>query len=557
MQEWEDFQKKVKYIYEKLCNSDIDTLVEYFSTSNDLKNHKQSRKKTIKNWLNSTIRKPNKFTFAEFKIGKLQMLDGANFLTVQHFSKSSFEDFKIRVDDYLDSKNQKLYIYYDTNHISIDIELENNTIKTDDKKFNGKLLVLNGMNFISFDENRFYIIYSNSIKIDNNIYLGVVLDNSKSDDFKLLGAVITNFKLDKNRIEDYKQNINKLEFNLSKIATLFNNSNSKLLINLILEILSKYNLSTINSFEPLEFPDSLEYKKIVLDYFALPKRVQNIQIPTLNILYTISKSNIEQFEDENSNLVQLLKYQQELIEQNRLSINYLFILRDKNLFTDYLAKKLLDISEVALLKVKIDKSDYEEIIFLDDKIGNNHINLFQNNLYIVNSISIKNIKNSYNKLFKNSLPIKEFIQNEPFFNKLWYIYTYTSDSNKDIHEIKVKMNYNTIESVFSYYPKNRVNYGKIIYFEHFKLLIFEHGSIVKFFNYPKLIDINIISIIGNEKVNYKDILLFGILSRNKIPKDDVLYLLDKIHKKEEIDFRMKISNEIQDVIKEYLSKKGG
>jgi len=116
-----------------------------------------------------------------------------------------------------------------------------------------------------------------------------------------------------------------------------------------------------------------------------------------------------------------------------------------------------------------------------------------------------------------------------------------------------KINFNTIKGVFPY-SSNKINNGKIIYYGKISLIIFEAYTIIKIYN-KDLININPIGIIGQELNSTKDILLFGLISRNKIPKDDVLYLLDKIYIKEDDNFRIRFSYEIYDVIKEYLSKR--
>ncbi len=54
-------------------------------------------------------------------------------------------------------------------------------------------------------------------------------------------------------------------------------------------------------------------------------------------------------------------------------------------------------------------------------------------------------------------------------------------------------------------------------------------------------------------LHHRDVLLFGIMSKEELPKEEVLKLLNAIHKKESEDFRLKIDDGFDSFLGEYLS----
>jgi hypothetical protein len=58
-----------------------------------------------------------------------------------------------------------------------------------------------------------------------------------------------------------------------------------------------------------------------------------------------------------------------------------------------------------------------------------------------------------------------------------------------------------------------------------------------------------ISIIGKEHNMYhRDVLLFGLMSREELTKEQVIMLLNSIHQKDDEEFRIKISNEFDSTL---------
>jgi len=114
--EWIEFQTKIVYLYEKLFKSNIKDLAEAFS-QNSLKGKElYGREKSMKNWLNGHIKKPNKFDLSLYQIGEYY-LDKEALFCKDSFKFWGIERFKHRVDMYLNqtlikTPTQLLYIYF-------------------------------------------------------------------------------------------------------------------------------------------------------------------------------------------------------------------------------------------------------------------------------------------------------------------------------------------------------------------------------------------------------------------------------------------------------------
>ena len=118
------FQKKIEYLLEILCDSDIDKLADYFCQIGTDDKKYRSRKNLIRDiWLLQPLKSPlriiTKQNFKNFNIAKLN-IDGNKLFSYDSFFTESLDDFKKKVDSFNQSKFQESnfyemeyrYIYY-------------------------------------------------------------------------------------------------------------------------------------------------------------------------------------------------------------------------------------------------------------------------------------------------------------------------------------------------------------------------------------------------------------------------------------------------------------
>lgn len=183
--EWVDFQEKIIYIHEKLFEGDMDKLVYYFTDQSQL-NKKNSRKKTIENWLEGRTKKPNGFHLYKFKIATYE-LNGTQLFPLDAFEKWTIKRFKERLDKYLTEKdsiniaNEMKYIYffnsiekrlsyfeisYPNSEDSSIIQLTS-SIYTYDMTYQGKIRTYNNMTYITV-KNQFdymHYVFKNNVNV--------------------------------------------------------------------------------------------------------------------------------------------------------------------------------------------------------------------------------------------------------------------------------------------------------------------------------------------------------------------------------------------------------
>jgi len=118
------FQNKIRYLFEMLCDEDIDELADYFCEMDADDEKYRSRKNLIRDvWLlqpmKSSVRIISKQNFKDFNITRLN-IEGKMVFSYESLFSESLEDFRKRVDRFNDYKVQEpssytmeyRYIYY-------------------------------------------------------------------------------------------------------------------------------------------------------------------------------------------------------------------------------------------------------------------------------------------------------------------------------------------------------------------------------------------------------------------------------------------------------------
>ena len=119
------------------------------------------------------------------------------------------------------------------------------------------------------------------------------------------------------------------------------------------------------------------------------------------------------------------------------------------------------------------------------------------------------------------------------------------------HDVKVEINN---EKVVATFPSG-IYHGVIQKNQDYTLVLF-NDTIIKIQNSHLKESIFRIGIIGKElNMINRDIILFGIMSRAELQKEEILFLLKALHKQEEMKFRLRVNDKFDTILGEFLTKR--
>jgi hypothetical protein len=591
---WVDFSAKIVYIYEKLFENDIDKLISYF-TDLSSPNRKKSRKKTIENWLEGRTKKPNRFYLHKFKISEYE-LNGTQLFTHDSFEKWSFQRLKERLDIYLTEKdnfdmpNEMRYIYFfnTTEHKLSYFEIsypnsENSSviqlsspIYTSDMTYRGKIATYNNMTYITV-QNQFdymHYIFKNNVNVyrkELKVFGVAQCVDAPTREPKSYMALLTSSML---TVDEEKKFLHKLNFSNLMIADdfsytcqhekeyFFENFSDKI-----------YELSRdVNHYTEINAVEKDMYFDIVLEEYhsyikllekalyhsdyAIDHKRQSILFALedtcresreeATIVYLLNRESLNILDSKNS----IMEMQLKLVREGKLVLSYIFVLQDASLLTDRVIDQIKQIEEhgISVSLTDCNHSIYTKILLIKGKdfaiykrkneLDDNHVTR--------NATTIETLTYEVEHLEKTSISLNEFIEQNYALNGTWYNYAYGSKMDAK--------SYNTIEieiqngSVVAKFPSNKVIHGTVHTNEDFTLLLIDH-SVIKIHSINMTDTLFRVSIIGKEQNMYhRDVLLFGLMSREKLSNEQVLMLLDSIHQKGDESFRLKISNEFDSTL---------
>ena len=584
--EWVDFQEKIIYIHEKLFEGDMDKLVYYFTDQSQL-NKKNSRKKTIENWLEGRTKKPNGFHLYKFKIATYK-LNGTQLFPLDAFEKWTIKRFKERLDKYLKEKdsinipNEMKYIYffnsiekrlsyfeisYPNSEDSSIIQLTS-SIYTYDMTYQGKIRTYNNMTYITV-KNQFdymHYVFKNNVNVyrkELNVF-GVaqcvdaptrepkshmVLLTSKrlttqeeknfSHKLNFSNRIIADDFTDNCRYENeyFLENFLEKIYELSKDITHYSKNNS-LPKDMYLDIILEEYFSYITLLEKAIYNNdyAIDHKRQSI-LFALEDMCKESR-EEATIVYLLNRETLSILDSKNS----IIEMQIKLVQENKLTLSYIFILQDNSLLTQRVIKQIKHIEKVGITVKLTDCNNriYSKILlvkykdFAIYKIKNEE----DDNHVTKNATKIEKLSFEVEYLSRKSITLKEYIEQNYALNGTWYHYAY--DSKMD------EKSYNTIEieikndSIIAKLPNAKIIHGDVHTNREFTLLLLEN-SIIKIHNINIKDTLFRVSVIGKEQnIYHRDVLLFGLFSRKKIPEKELLLLLESIHEKEDEPFRLKI-----------------
>jgi hypothetical protein len=592
---WVEFSKKIAYIYAKLFENDIDRLILYFSDLSTPKSRRKNRKKTIKNWLEGRTKKPNGFHLHKFKISEYEF-NGTQLFNHDAFEKWSFKRFQNRLDSYLaeknsfDAPNEMRYIYFFNtveqklsyfeisypNRENLSLIHLSSPIYTSDMMYRGKIISYNNMMYITVQNQFDYLhyIFKNNVNVyrkelkvfgvaqcvdaptrEPKSYMALLTSKLLTDEeerkfshklnFSNL-MIADDFSYNCRYEKDYFfENFSKKIYELGRDVNQYSLSSS-LEKGMYFDIVLEEYLSYINLLKK-----ALHYNDYAIDHkresilFALEDTCRESRVEA-TIVYLLNRKTLNILNSKNP----IMEMQLKLIKEGKLELSYIFILQDITLLTNKVIGKIREIEKQGISVVLTDCNHtiYTKILLIKgkdfaiykrkNKLDDNHVTR--------NATTIEALNYEVEHLSKSAITLETFLQKNYALNDKWYHYAYGSKLDANSYKtIKLEIENSSVRATF---PSKKVIHGTVHKHENFTLLLIDH-SVIKIHNINLHDKLFRVSIIGKEQNMYhRDVLLFGLMSREKLSDEQVLMLLDSIHQKGDESFRLKISNEFDSTL---------
>jgi hypothetical protein len=253
----------------------------------------------------------------------------------------------------------------------------------------------------------------------------------------------------------------------------------------------------------------------------------------------------------------ILEMQLQLVRADRLSLSYIFMVQDPSLLCNRVIEQIeyIEYNGIAVKLIDSSSSIYSKILLVENKdfaIYKRKSELDDENLVTRNRRTINALSSEMGHLEKNAISLKNYLENEYNLNGKWYSYSYNSrTNNQNCHHVEFNIQNNNVTANFTIGKRD----GTIHKTNLYTLLLF-NNSVIKIHNISIKEKIFRISIIGKEdNRHYRDVMLFGIMSREKLSKESVCVLLDSLHKKQDEEFRLKISNDFDDTLAHFSTRR--
>ena len=591
---WVEFQDKIVYIYEKIFENDKDKLIYYFSDQASL-HKKKSRKKTIENWLEGRTQKPNGFYLYKFKISEYE-LNSTQLFTHDMFERWSFEQFKERVDTYLmqkeslDLPNEMRYIYffnavehklsyfeitYPNSENPLVIEL-NSPIYTSDMTYKGKISTYNNMTYITV-KNQFdymHYIFKNNVDVyrkELKVFGVAQCVDAPTHEPKSYMALLTSTMLTAEEERNFSHKINfsnlmiaddfthncryEKEYFLENFSekiydlsrdihhyTKNDNSSKDMYFDIILEEFLSYITLLEKAFYHSDY--AIDHKRQSI-LFALEEMCKESK-EEATIVYLLNRETLNILDGKNS----IMEMQLKLVREGRLTLTYLFIVENASLLTQRSMEQIEQIEKQGITVMLTDcmYSIYTKILLVKGKdfaIYKRRNEKDENNV-TRNATTIESLSFEVEHLLKKSISLTEFIVQNYALNGTWYNYAYSSKMDAQSYQtVELNIQNSLVTATF---PNGNVAEGDVHVSENYTLLLLEN-SVLKICNVDIKEQLFRVSIIGKEqKMYHRDVLLFGLLSREKLTDEQVFMLLSSIHEKDDEPFRLKISNDFDSTL---------
>ncbi|HHH20270.1 MAG TPA: hypothetical protein ENK86_07165 [Campylobacterales bacterium] len=597
---WEDFSQKIDYLYINLFNEDLDKMAEYFNDKYNPK-PKNSRKKTLKNWRENITQKPN-LNLSRYKLNdEYRYSSGDPIFTLDTFKSWSFERFKRLVDDLIlktniESKpiNALEYIYYfnletqSVDYYCIEYPNENDPCQieltsqhlTYQMRYIGKITEYHNMIYIFVKNDYDHMVYilENRATIFQQklkIYGVGLCKDFASRQPKSYIAFFSSEKLDTNEILNFRHKLGNsntlIAKNFSRGCLIEEDFLFENLINKIdnirddllpsyeeLESINKYYndilIKEFNSYATMLKKADQEYDFFItnrrkLHIYSLQNIVENSGGGVL-ILYTLNQSTLHFF-------YELLNNQEEAFYLHSIYLKYILVIEETSILTGQLIEecKKLEKRGIEVKFLSENPTTYSEFLLIVDEpfaMYRTGKEIVDNTFITKKRRKIDELRNIFEILDRHAYALEAFLNQECQINGKWYTYSYTSKEDTSVYQtVEMEIQNGEVIAHFS----TGTEYGIVYKTEKQTLLIFTETVI-------KIINNNIdqylfkVSIAGKElHLKNRDILLYGLFSREPLLATEVHPLLDTLYLKDGHQFRLKMSDTFNSFLAEFKTQK--
>jgi hypothetical protein len=597
-----EFQKKIKFLFKDLYGEDINQLTKDFIKypSPTLK-ELRSRKVTITKWLSKeNIKEPYiSKDYEKYGIAKLEFKNGIQVFPLVSF-EWSLDRFKERLkrykndigDEFVSLKDYR-YIYYYHAHLKRLVSLEIKYYNEEEIELVSKhythILYYKGsieyhqssgiFNFIVFNsEERMFFSFNNlDLKLDYKVYgLNLSKDylskNPKSSLVLLSQKLLTSdeeelFKTKLNPtniiVADNEKRPIEISFidNLSQhiraLKSCVDDFESKsIFLNLFLD---EFNLF-YNKFD--QFCNQYEYyfssfsKSVIKMINLLQKSNEKHH---LQIVYTIKDLDNSFFNHADSNSLEFYNLFIHLSQEKRMSFEFVITLGDGVVINRELKEKFekLENAGVSMLfRKKRDTQAYSTIVLVEDFNLLAISGLKGENRYKITKYQtdVAKLKKEYETQKSYAKPLKEILDKDYPLNGVWYLYG--NGSNNVLHFATFLIDGDNIDITMN--SHNNKKYWGVIHKIYGDILLCTDLAIIRFKEDKRNPIIRIVSLMSDQhNGNGKPIILFAILSRVEIEKDDRDKLFSALVDKKSSPYdtaSFKLSLSIDEILKPLLFK---
>ncbi len=579
---WMDFDIKMNYLLVHLFDGNEDKLISYFSDKGGNYNH-ANRKKTIKNWLNGESKKPNGFDINRFKIGEI-LFNDAPLVNNKSFRLLSFEKFKDRIDSYLTHREVQRYIkkiyFFDTHRevgkvVAFEVNFPDKNqedrieLTYANIRYLGRIESFNNITYIRVKNEYDYMSFVFKISANTAERVKIFGVGQSVDDMtgrpKAFSVLLSSYPLSEEEQELYAHKLNhsnmlfaeefessvqrKEEFFLENFAQKIETLGMDLHHYGIKESFSRDLYLDIVLKEYQSYIKFLRKARKHTKYFISSKRESDLlsmkgiyqgEKISVSIVYFLTMENLFLLDEKNPIVV----HQMGLVKEGKIDLEYIFVVPDIMLLSDRILEK---IEEMQRIGIAIRMSDvttigYSKLLLIEgmdfalfrvkDLVGDpTHVTQYPQ--------TIEKLRIEREILRRDSYTLEQFMKRYNPLTGRWYFYAYGSAlSHEDCHEIVLDVHNNHVRGLFS----SGVHFGTIHKGKDQIIFIFDN-SIIKVFTPNINGTIFRVSSIGRDiYINHADLLVFGLFSKQQLTKDEALSLLSEIHMKEEVDYRLKVSD---------------
>ena len=597
-----DFQKKIKFLLENLYDNDENRLTQDFiKYSSPTPQQLRSRKVAIMKWLHEKSLKTPYISkdYEKYAISKLKFKNGMQVFPFNAFDWK-FSKFQQRLKMYQEDRKSKhissedyKYIYYyhedSQDLVYFEISYEDDDVIELSSIHYAQMLHYTGyierhiessmLHFIvsNSDEMMFFSFSELDLKLDYGVY-GLCLSkdyiskNPKSSLVLLSQKLLTTEKKtlfetkinnsnitivnNKKRPTDVSF-INNLSEHLRDLKECVDSYSSRgIFLNLFLKEFNLFYEKFNQFYNKYEYYFSYFSQSMIKMLYMLQKSDEKHH---LQIVYTLKDLNKSLFNHEDSDSLEFYNLFITLSKENRMSFEFIIIIGEKIVINRKIREKfekLEDAGVSLLFREKRDIQAYSTIVLVDN------INLLaisglkgeQRYKITRYQTEVAKLKKEYEIQKKHAKPLQTILNEKYPLNGVWYLYG--NGSNNILHFATFLIDGDNIDITLN--SHNNKKYEGVIYKAYGDTLLCTSLAIIKFRDDEKNPIIKIVSLSSDQhNGNGKPIILFAILSRTQIEKNDRDKLFSALVDREASPYNQasfKLSLSIDEVLRPLLFK---